>query len=73
MALGSNTEDEYNSFRSWLFNGSCIEQRMSSGLGQKPFKIPANWADVATMHDGGMELPDRFAEFEAMVAKDLNS
>lgn len=73
MARGIDTEEEYDAFKSWLTNGSCIQQRMSSGPGQKPFEIPQVWLDLAIFAEGGMEVPDTFAEFEASTEEDHNA
>jgi hypothetical protein len=36
-------QDEYNQFRAWAIEGSCLAQRMNSGEGCREFVIPTHW------------------------------
>jgi hypothetical protein len=36
-------QDEYEQFRAWAIEGSCLAQRMNACEGVKEFEIPKHW------------------------------
>ncbi|MBW4552439.1 MAG: hypothetical protein KME35_15225 [Aphanocapsa sp. GSE-SYN-MK-11-07L] len=46
MTQAFESEAEYLAFRAWCLEGSCIQQRMSSGKGAAEFKIPLFWKNL---------------------------
>jgi hypothetical protein len=74
LIMLKNGEREYKSFLSWYTEGSCIEQRMSSGPDQKEFEIPASWKELQKLLDlvDFESLPATYAELDQMIASKIN-
>jgi hypothetical protein len=61
------SEGEYLAFRAWVFEGSCVQQRMSSGKDAAEFKIRLLWKNlkrVGNFTDDPEKLPPVLLEFQ---------
>lgn len=50
------SQEEYDYFRAWAVEGSCLPQRMFSTDGGEPFKIPAYWEDLKKKAGNQLDL-----------------
>jgi hypothetical protein len=70
-----DSQKEYDAFRRWFYNGSTLEQRMSSGSDQEKLDPPETWLEIKKLlvYENRQELPETLAEYEAMVQNEIDT